>query len=146
MLEALQKCIDSLPPEQNLHEMDTTMSPESISDQMGLSVEEINSNIDFLTMTGEIKVIWDMGDLHLLVLPKGSVSYFDKSHLEKARKVWIDNAYDIGKTISVFVLLIVAVWSFVMTVINTQKNKEGLDQVKIELQKIQTDLKVLNEK
>lgn len=70
------------------------------------------------------------------ILSHGSHSYRDNKYIRDGYKEFFNYIYDIAKTFSVIVLLLIAVWTFFKNIYQTESNKQDIEQLRKELQQI----------
>lgn len=106
-------------------------------------------NLDYLRSIKEIYCSDQFDKSKFLIYSSGSHSYRDKKYLREGVKDQINYIYDIVKTISVIVLLGIAIWTFAQNLYQTKKNKDEIEQLKnevLELRKNQTTVQPSNTK
>lgn len=93
-------------------------------------------NLDYLRTTDEIHCSMQFDKSTFSILSHGSHSYRDKKYFREGVKDQLNYIYDIAKTFSVIILLLIAIWTFVKNIYQTESNKQDIEQLKKELQQI----------
>ncbi len=118
----------------NTVELSLTFSQIAINSN--LPEAKIIEQIEFLINEKEISKIEESFDTYYFITDKGSISYHDEKYLDNGEKEFWTTSYDIIKTISTLVLLIMAVIVFILNFLDTKQNKKDIDVIKTELQNI----------
>lgn len=108
-----------------------------------LTEQQVYEQIDFLIKEQEVSENEDNFSSNYRITKKGTVAYFDSKYLCLGRKEWRTNIYDWIKTISTIVLLLIAIFSFALNIIDARKNETEIDKIKIELQKMKDSLSTI---
>lgn len=112
-----------------------------IVEKSDLNEDEVSAQIEYLKNEGEIKSFERDFSEYYYITQKGRIGLTDKKYLTTGkREFWNDN-YDIIKTISAILLLILAFISFVFNLLETKENKKAIKNIKIELQRIKDSSK-----
>gem|GEM_PF-3523652 len=93
-------------------------------------------NLDYLRTTDEIHCSMQFDNSTFAILSHGSHSYRDNKYIRDGYKEFFNYIYDIAKTFSVIVLLLIAVWTFFKNIYQTESNKQDIEQLRKELQQI----------
>ncbi|TAL40412.1 MAG: hypothetical protein EPN92_14840 [Chitinophagaceae bacterium] len=83
-------------------------------------------NLDYLRSVKEIYCSDQFDKSKFLIYSSGSHSYRARKYLREGVKDQINYIYDIIKTISVIVLLAIAIWTFAQNLYQTKKIKKKL--------------------
>jgi hypothetical protein len=93
-------------------------------------------NLDYLRSVKEIYCSDQFDNSTFLIYSSGSHSYRAKKYLREGMKDQMNYIYDIAKTISVIILLAIAVWTFAQNIWQTKENKDDIKQLRQQLQEI----------
>ncbi len=93
-------------------------------------------NLDYLRTTKEIHCSMQFDNSKFAILSSGSHSYRDKKYIREGVKDQLNFIYDIAKTVSVIVLLAIAIWTFAQNIYQTKQNKTDIEQLRKELRDI----------
>jgi len=85
-------------------------------------------NLDFLQHDKFIHCSMKFDDSTFHILSKGNHAFNEKTFLRDGMKDQMNYLYDIVKNISVIVLLIIGIWSFVTNITQTRKNSNRIDK------------------
>lgn len=97
-------------------------------------------NLDFLRTTKEIYCSSQFDNSVFAINSSGSHSYRDKKYIRDGIKDQVNYIYDIAKTFSVIALLLIAIWTFVKNIYQTESNKTDIEQLRKELQDIKNEI------
>jgi hypothetical protein len=98
-------------------------------------------NLDYLRSTDEIYCSMKFDKSVFAILSQGSHAYRDKKYIHEGVKERINYIYDIAKTVSVVVLLVIAIWTFAQNIVQTKQNKSDIERLRQELQDIRKEIK-----
>lgn len=115
---------------------DIELSYRMLIEKSGLTEQEVLKQLDHLSQEDEINIEERNFNLCYLILRKGTIAYHDAKYLNLGWKSFIDSAYDIGKTISVFFLLILAIATFLSNRFEMKQNKKEMEQMKVDIKNI----------
>lgn len=132
ILETLQERLSQFDGQEHLSIEKIELTLQELSSASHFSEKQILEQIDFLNEIQELDCNWRQGVQYFLVLKKGTIAYFDRKYLYEGRKEFWNDTYDIIKTVSAVMLLVIAVITFVMNLIDTRRNKKDIDNLKIE--------------
>lgn len=93
-------------------------------------------NLDYLRTTKEIYCSMQFDKSTFFILSDGSHSYRDKKYICEGVRDQLNYIYDIAKTVSVIILLAIAIWTFAQNIYQTKQNKKDIEQLRKELQDI----------
>ncbi|MEN5231522.1 hypothetical protein [Sphingobacterium faecium] len=113
--------------------MEIELSFMEVVQKSNLTEKEVYREIDYLEKEKEIHIDEINYSTYYLILKQGSVSYFDKKYLELGRKNFRDNLFDNLKIISSFILLLIAVITFIVNLLETRKNRTEIEKLKNEI-------------
>jgi hypothetical protein len=98
-----------------------------------LAEYQVQEQIDFLCDANEISSNEENFTDYYSIPRKGIISYKDEKYLYTGRKEFWNDTYDIVKTISTIILLIIGLATFVLNLIETKQNKNEINNIKMEL-------------
>lgn len=101
-----------------------------------LSDNYLLDNLQFLVDEKEIHCTMKLTDSEFVVLRQGRNSYIDKKYLELGNKELREKIFDTLKIISTAVLLVIAVWTFIMNINTTQKNTKDIEMLQQQIQEL----------
>jgi hypothetical protein len=136
ILETLQERLSQFDGQEHLNIEKVELTLQELSRASDLIEKEILEQIDFLNEIQELDCNWRQGVQNFLVLKKGTIAYFDRKYLYEGRKEFWNDTYDIIKTVSAVMLLVIAVITFVMNLIDTRQNKKDINNLKTELKQL----------
>lgn len=142
ILKALQEKLSKFESKQHLNQSEIELSLHELSSKTKLVEKKIIEQTDYLVSKEEINSEWDNRELNFCIIREGTISFFDKKYLEEGKKEFWNNNYDIIKTFSAVIILIIAVVTFIFNIVDTRKNKSDIEKMKIEL----NDIKAINKK
>jgi hypothetical protein len=128
-----------------LFNYDLKFKPKETFDKKSLHFDEICGrlpqydrsflldNLDYLRTTKEIHCSMKFDDSTFAILSLGSHSYRDKKYIRDGVRDQLNYIYDIGKTISIIVLLAIAIWTFTQNIYQTNQNKKDIEQLQKQL-------------
>ncbi|MGE7774158.1 hypothetical protein ACQKLP_05510 [Chitinophaga sp. NPDC101104] len=87
-------------------------------------------NLQFLIDAKEITCNKKYDDSLFLILGNGRSAFIERKYLIEGRKKSLEHIYDNLKVVSTAVLLIIAVSTFLVNIMQTQENKNQINQVK----------------
>ncbi|NCT93124.1 MAG: hypothetical protein GXC72_01765 [Chitinophagaceae bacterium] len=120
---------------------DTSLTFSQLEEISGLSTEKLIKTIDYLKEAEELYVEeMDYIDLYLITL-KGRAAYHDEKYLYNGKKAFLNDTYDVIKTLSAIVLLVIAIITFIQNSIDIKKNKKEIESLKIEINQIKASKK-----
>jgi hypothetical protein len=131
-----------------LFDHDLNFKPTDSLDKKSLHFDEICNqlpqydrpflldNLDYLRTTKEIHCSMQFDNSTFAILSHGSHSCRDKKYIRDGIKDFFNYIYDIAKTVSVIVLLLIAIWTFVKNIYQTESNKQDIEQIRKEIQQI----------
>lgn len=97
-------------------------------------------NLDYLRAADEIYCSNKFDKSVFAILSSGSHAYRDKKYIHEGVKERMNYIYDIAKTISVIVLLLIAIWTFAQNIVQTKQNKSDIERLRQELQDIRKEI------
>ncbi len=100
-------------------------------------------NLDYLRSTNEIYCSQQFDNSVFDINSSGSHSFRNKKYIRDGVKDLTNYIYDIAKTVSVIVLLAIAIWTFAQNTLQTKQNKTDIEQLRKELQDIKSKPKEL---
>ena len=93
-------------------------------------------NLDFLRAADEIYCSMQFDNSVFAIYSAGSHAYRDKKYIRDGYRDFFNYIYDIVKTVSVIVLLLITIWTFFKNIYQTESNKQDIEQLRKELQQI----------
>jgi hypothetical protein len=93
-------------------------------------------NLDYLRAADEIYCSMQFDNSVFAIYSSGSHAYRDKKYIRDGYRDQFNYIYDIAKTVSIVVLLLIAIWTFVKNIYQTESNKKDIEQLRKELQDI----------
>lgn len=139
ILEALQNKLSEFDHKKNINANQIELSIEDISHWTKIPISKIRENIEYLYEKNEIYLHWIKGNILLKIIRNGTISYFDKKHIQEGKKVFWSNIYERFKTISTIILVIIALVTFLFNIIDTRKNKNEIEKIKQEINQIKNN-------
>jgi len=136
ILESLQSKLSIYDGQEHLGNIELTL--KELANVSNLTEEQVLQQVDYLSEIQEINISWSQGVQSFIILKNGTISFFDKKHLYKGRKEFWNDTYDVIKTLSAAILLIIAVTTFVMNIFDTRQNRKDIETIKAELQQKDT--------
>ena len=97
-------------------------------------------NLDFLQTSKLIYCSMEFDKSKFHILSNGSHAYNERKFLREGVKDQMNYLYDIVKNISVIVLLIIGVWSFVLNLAQTRRNTRMLEKQQAEIKALKDSL------
>ena len=98
-------------------------------------------NLDYLRLKEEIYCSLEFDKSKFAIISKGRHAYLEKRYLVEGSKEF-RNAFDQKlKIVSTIILLFIAVATFVINIVQTQQNKNQIEQLKSEVRKLQEQKK-----
>lgn len=144
ILKSLQEKLNLIGNNEYLNIEEIELSLNEVSRNTGISELKIGENTDFLSEINEINQEWINGERRMSITRKGTISYFNKNHINNGKKEFWNNAYDIVKTISAIILLCIALITFINNIIDTRQNKNEINKLKTELEQVKIKIKKEN--
>lgn len=115
--------------------------------QSKLTENEIIEQLDFLSQESEINVVEEENfNFYYIIRRTGSASFHDKKYLNIRKKEFTNDIYDFLKITSTFILLLIAITTFTINIIDTRKNKKEIEELKKEFQQIKISKKTHSHK
>jgi hypothetical protein len=133
ILETLQERLSQFDGQEDLNIEEIELTLQELSHASHVSEKEILEQTDFLNEIEEIDCYWKQRVQYFLILKKGTIAYFERKYLNEGRKEFWNDTYDIIKTVSAVMLLVIAVFTFFMNLIDIRKNNKDIEKIKIEL-------------
>jgi hypothetical protein len=90
-------------------------------------------NLDFLRTNSEVYCSMKFDDSVFCILSSGNNAFNDAKYLQQGIKERLDFVFDVSKTISTVVLLVIAVWTFFQNLQQTNKNKIAIEKLQTEV-------------
>jgi hypothetical protein len=97
-------------------------------------------NLDYLRVANEVYCSMKFDKSVFAILSPGNHAYRDKKYIHEGVKERMNYVYDIAKTVSVIVLLLIAIWTFAQNIIQTKQNKSDIERLRQELQNIRREI------
>jgi hypothetical protein len=136
ILQTLQEKLSEFDGKQKVQSDEIELSTKEISLKANLSEKDILAQIDYLSSRDEIHLERDKGVVNLYITRQGTVSFSDKSYLEEGKKEFWNSNYDVLKTVSTVILLLIALITFAINIFNTKKNKSEIEKMQIQIDNI----------
>jgi len=103
-------------------------------------------NLDYLQTYKLIYCSMQSDNSKFHILSNGNHTFNERKFLQEGVKDQMNYIYDIVKNISVIVLLIIGVWSFVLNFSQTKRNSKMIEQQSGQIKAIKDSLTKLNNK
>lgn len=103
-------------------------------------------NLDYLQSNKFIYCSMQFDNSKFHILSNGSHAFNEKKFLREGVKEQMNYLYDIVKNVSVIVLLIIGVWSFILNFSQTRRNTKLIEQQSEQIKAIKDSLTKLNNK
>lgn len=103
-------------------------------------------NLDFLQSSKLIYCSMEFDKSKFHILSNGNHAYNEKRFIREGVKEQMNYLYDIVKNISVIVLLIIGVWSFVLNFVQTRKNTRVIEEHQREIRAIRDSMSKLTQR
>lgn len=145
LLQTLQERKDDRWSPNNIDVRDIALETHKLLDKSGLRETDLYQQLQYLVNEKEIKETeFDGFRWYYSISDAGTAAYHDQKHLSKGRKEYLDNIYDVLKNVSTFILLLMAVVTFIGNWISNSKKNQEIEDIKIELKNLKDSLR--NEK
>lgn len=118
------------------NEMDISMSYTELIKHSKLSEVEVRKQLPYLEREKEINYFEIDYSAYYIISKNGTVDFYDKKHYNVGRKLFNEEIYGMLKNISTILLLVIALITFVINLIDTRNNKKELENLKIEIKNI----------
>jgi len=136
-LEALQLYLEKNDRPDAYALEDFSLTFPKLVELSNLTEKEIYGQIDYLEKEGEINIEHTKDYSTFYFISKnGTIAYYDKKYLNLGKKEFLNDLYDIIKNISAIILLVITIISFIINFLDTQKNKEEIEQIKVKVEKL----------
>ena len=131
-----------------LNEYDSQFEPNVILQKRTIHFNDIASklktsdkqflidNLDYLRAAEEIYCSMQFDNSEFAIFSSGSHAYRQKKYIREGVKEFFNYIYDIAKTVSVILLLVIAIWTFTKNIYQTESNKQDIEQIRKELQQL----------
>jgi hypothetical protein len=125
----------------NADVFDTSLTFPELEKVSNLTTEQLVKTIDYLVEAEEICIEEiDYTSLYIITL-KGRSAYHDKKYLYTGKREFLNDTYDIIKTVSAIILLIIAVITFIQNSIDIKQNKKDIETLKKDINQIKSSKK-----
>lgn len=94
-------------------------------------------NMDYLRLKDEIYCSLEFDNSKFAIISNGRHAFLEKRYLVEGSKEFRNSFDQKLKIISTIILLLIAVATFVINIVQTQQNKNQIEQLKTEVQKLQ---------
>jgi len=147
LLETLQKRKDEKWAPDNIDVRDTALEFHELAENSGLKETDVLQQIRYLINEKEIyETEFEYSRWYYSISDAGTAAYHDQKHLAKGRKEYLDNIYDVLKNVSTFILLLLAVITFIGNWISNSRKNQEIENIKIELKNLKDSLHTEKEK
>ena len=102
-----------------------------------ISKHYLLDNLHYLTTTKEIYCAMELENSKFLILEDGRAAYLENKYRSLGRKEFRDYLFDILKIISTTVLLLIAIYTFILNIYETKQNKKDIEKIKNDVKIIQ---------
>ncbi|WP_456314891.1 hypothetical protein [Pseudomonas shirazensis] len=138
ILETLQNKYNQNYSPDIISNKELSLSFYELVNQSKLTENEIIEQLDFLSQESEINVVEEENfNFYYIIKRNGSASYYDKKYLNIRKNEFKNDTYDFLKIISTLILLLlIAIITFCINIIDTRKNKKEIEELKKEIQQI----------
>lgn len=116
--------------------IDIELSFSDIVERTGLTETEVFQQLDYLYREDEVFINIQDFTTKYFITRNGSISYYDNKYISIGRKELITNTFDITKTLSTIILLIISVYTFLYNLNVTRDNKYEINNLKLEIQQL----------
>ena len=145
ILGALQKYQDYVysltAPMETLHDIELVLGVEGLVEKTNFSEMEIIAELEILLDKRQIQSFTEDLKNYYAITRSGAVAYYDKFYLEEGRKTVIGMLKDYISIVTAVGLFIIAVYSFVANIIQTNSNTKDLENIKTELDSLSKKIK-----
>jgi len=141
LLKTLQKRKDEKWHPNNIDIRDTALEYHKLAEKSGLQEDDLIQQIRYLVNEKEInETEFEYSRYYYSISDAGAAAYHDKKHLNKGRKEYLDNIYDVLKNVSTFILLLMAVITFIGNWVSNSRKNQEIENIKIELKHLKDSL------
>lgn len=141
LLKTLQERKDEKWAPDNIDIRDTALEFDKLIENSGLPETDVIQQIRYLINEKEInETEFEYSRCYYSLSGSGTASFHDRKHLSKGRKEYLDNMYDVLKNVSTFILLLLAVITFIGNWISNSKKNQEIENIKIELKHLKDSL------
>lgn len=131
----------------NIDIRDTSLEFDKLTENSGLQETDVIQQIRYLINEKEInEAEFEYSRLYYSISDSGTAAYHDQKYLTKGRKEYLDNIYDVLKNVSTFILLLLAVITFIGNWISNSRKNQEIENIKIELKHLKDSLHSEKEK
>lgn len=116
--------------------IDIELSFSDIVERTGLTETEVFQQLDYLYREDGVFINIQDFTTKYFITRNGSISYYDNKYISIGRKELITNTFDITKTLSTIILLIISVYTFLYNLNVTRDNKYEINNLKLEIQQL----------
>ena len=107
----------------------------------GLQEDDLIQQIRYLVNEKEInETEFEYSRYYYSISDAGAAAYHDKKNLNKGRKEYLDNIYDVLKNVSTFILLLMAVITFIGNWVSNSRKNQEIEKIIIELKHLKDSL------
>lgn len=125
----------------NADVFDTCLTFYELEELTNLSKEMLIKEIDYLIEAKEINSEDIDHTLLYFITLKGRSVYHDRKYIYSGKKEFWNDSYDIIKTLSAVILLIIAIFTFIQNSIDIKQNKQEIEKLKNEVIQIKDSKK-----
>lgn len=147
LLKTLQERKDEKWAPDNIDIRDTALEFDKLTENSRLQETDVIQQIQYLINEKEInETEFEYCRRYYSISDTGTAAYYDQKHLTKGRKEYRDNIYDVLKNVSTFVLLLLAVITFIGNWISNSRKNQEIENIRIDLKHLKDSLRSEKEK
>jgi hypothetical protein len=135
ILKALQEYYDNhwMP---DLGDVDVSLSFSELVEICKLSEKQVREQLPFLQRENEVGYLEINYSSYYYISNEGTISLYDKKHYSVGTKMFLEEIYDMVKNVSAILLLLIAMITFTINLIDTKNNKKEIQTLKTEIERI----------
>lgn len=144
ILETLQKKYTNNYTPNIISNKELSLNFNELVKKSQLTEDEVIEQLDFLSQESEINVVEEENfDFYYIIKKNGSASFHDKKYLNLRKKEFTNDIYDFLKITSTFILLLIAITTFTINIIDTRNNKKEIEELKKEIRQIKISRNII---
>ena len=120
----------------DLGDIDVSLSFTELVEKSYLNEKDVREQLPFLKKENEVGYIEIDYSSYYYISTEGTVSFYDKKHHITGRKLFLEEIYDWVKNISTILLLLIAIITFIINLIDTRNNKKEIQILKNEIEQM----------
>lgn len=142
ILEVLVKQLAPHYETEDVNVYDELLLINDISNSSKIAKQKVIGQIDYLLHYEEISVLWSEGVPKYNVTAKGTISYYDEKYLDQGGNIFRQYWWELIKGSISLIAIIISVSTFVVNMISTSKNNQGIEEIKTELHVIKKEIQL----